>query len=693
MPMRPLLLVLFTFLGSIAAAAASDPQLASWQTVNSRTYATIYQGNSTTAIDTWPTGVSGQIFGGQSTPAYSDVQRVTYSAGYVYVNATGLASYTMGPWFLDAAKSVLFPNWPADGGLLMRFPRSPSQAATHTTTGLGATAMAVNGVVFFNGQDGFSYSTASAADLSGPQGGGIWNRDALLTEGVTFDPSLAHQQNTGQYHYHVNPIGLRYQMGDHVTFNSTAGAYAEATSPLVHSPILGWAFDGYPIYGPYGYSSPMDPASGVRRMTSGFVKRDGTHGTTNLSSTGRTTLPKWAVTAQGRQTGLLSSNQYGPAISSTRPIGYYQEDNDFLGDEGYAQGVDFDLNVYNARFCVTPDYPNGTWAYFVSIDATNQPAFPYTIGPQYMGVVSGGSVQSIAESVTEYTRGGAAAPLAVTVVGSGSGVVVSWTSVEGGSYLVESSADGSAWTTLASNVASGGATTSYETASVQSHYRVTLTALASYDAVGSGSVTPIGGSATGQLVGSTGTATLVNLSGLVPVGGSAGTPVFGLVLGGTGAKDFLVRAVGPTLTEFNVPGVLADPTLTVYQGTTAVATGSGWSASLAPLFTALGAFALPAGSNDAALEMPLAAGSLTGSVGTPAGGSGTALMEVYDASPGSAPNLANLSARSYVSAGTSVTVGFVVSGLGNLQVLLRGVGPSLAGLGVSGVLPDPSITL
>ena len=58
---------------------------------------------------------------------------------------------------------------------------------------------------------------------------------------------------------------------------------------FTHLPIIGWANDGLPIYGPYGYSSAMDATSSLRRMVSGFVKRDGTNGTTNLASTGRTT--------------------------------------------------------------------------------------------------------------------------------------------------------------------------------------------------------------------------------------------------------------------------------------------------------------------------------------------------------------------------------------------------------------------
>ena len=45
-------------------------------------------------------------------------------------------------------------------------------------------------------------------------------------------------------------------------------------------------------------------------------------------------------------------------------IGYWIEDHAYLGDLGFVQGVDFDLDVYNGRFCRTPEYPDGIYAYF-----------------------------------------------------------------------------------------------------------------------------------------------------------------------------------------------------------------------------------------------------------------------------------------------------------------------------------------
>ena len=75
-------------------------------------------------------------------------------------------------------------------------------------------------------------------------GEGIWNRDAYVNEGITFDSGMAHQAQA-QYHYHANPVALRYQLGDHVELDAQNNRYHESTAPVTkHSPILAWARDG-----------------------------------------------------------------------------------------------------------------------------------------------------------------------------------------------------------------------------------------------------------------------------------------------------------------------------------------------------------------------------------------------------------------------------------------------------------------
>src|SRR5439155_14556856 len=76
----------------------------------------------------------------------------------------------------------------------------------------------------------------------------------------------------------------------------------------------------------------------------------------------------------------LSTNQYGPAVSATYPLGYYLEDYVYNSASG-------DLDQYNGKFTITPDFPNGTYAYFTTLDSLGKAAYPYIVGPTYYGVL------------------------------------------------------------------------------------------------------------------------------------------------------------------------------------------------------------------------------------------------------------------------------------------------------------------
>ncbi len=390
-------------LGALAwagTAMAQGPVVTGWYTVNSSEFAEVVEVTGGTPITTWPTVGRPNTGGGVSTPTLSDVQQIRYSTNWSYINASGLASYVMGPWYLDVGDTQIFGNWPADKNVLARFPRTPTPAGVgaHSAVGLGTAGLMVNGVALFNSLDSFSYKNSSAQDLAGMGGDGYWHRLAI-EEAPSFDPANAHQPSDGTYHYHTNPYGLRYQLGDNINYGS--GVYTEDSVSPTHSPILGFAFDGYPVYGPYGYGTAMDSGSTVRRMVSGYTLRNGSNGTTNLSVTGRHTIPQWSATTYSHSV-TLTPGQYGPNVSGAFPLGRYAEDYDYLGDLGFTQGTTFDLDMYNGRTCVTPEYPGGTYAYFVAMNSDGTPAYPYMLGPQYYGVKSGGSVASVSESVTTY---------------------------------------------------------------------------------------------------------------------------------------------------------------------------------------------------------------------------------------------------------------------------------------------------
>lgn len=694
---NPVSIALICFALACVCARAADPLLESWQTTNTRRYARIYENDAArlagAPVTTWSRGTTAQ-----NTPTYGGVLQVSFSANWVYLRTSGLGTHVMGPWYGNTAHTAPFPSFPANMGVLYRFPRTPTIPATKTQTGGGPIGYFVDGVAAFDNRDAFSYVNASNTDASpvnGLRGDGVWNREAWANEGQTFDPAFAHQAMT-THHYHANAPAVRYALGDHVDFNPTTKLYTESTGPVTaHSPIVAWLDDGLPVYGPYGYSSPLDPKSGLRRMVSGYVKRDGTNGTTNLAATGRTTLPAWGARAQNRSANL-PANAYGPPVSAAYSLGHYTEDYDYLGDLGKTQGKDFDLNEYNVRYCVTPEFPNGTWAYFQTIDVDGTPIFPNTVGRWFFGSPSGGSLNTIPETVTEFVRAGQASPINVTATNANGTVTVTWSSVEGATYKIETSSDGSTWSPLANASAltsSGGETTRFVTATVASNYRVTLTALATYDLRGTAGLSGLGNTATATL-GASGTARVINLSTRAQIGGNAGTPIAGFVLAGSGTKPMLIRAVGPGLAAFGVNGVLADPTLTLVSGAATVGTNDNWSSADAATFAAVGAFGLPANSKDAALKSTLGAGAFSAVVGA-GGGSGVTLLETYDTDPGAtSPVLINASTRAFVGTGENVLIpGFVVSGPGTVKLLIRAAGPALASFGLTGLLADPQITL
>jgi hypothetical protein len=123
---------------------------------------------------------------------------------------------------------------------------------------------------------------------------------------------------------------------------------------------------------------------------------------------------------------------------------------------------------------------------------------------------------------------------------------------------------------------------------------------------------------------------LVNISCRFQAGVGVNTLIVGFVLGGTGSRQVLVRGVGPKLVDFGVSGVLNDPQIAVFDGSTVIASNNDWSATLAPTFSALGAFALNASSRDAALLVTLNAGNgYTVQVSGVGGTTGEVLAEIY----------------------------------------------------------------
>ncbi|MEZ5278254.1 MAG: cadherin-like beta sandwich domain-containing protein [Opitutaceae bacterium] len=125
---------------------------------------------------------------------------------------------------------------------------------------------------------------------------------------------------------------------------------------------------------------------------------------------------------------------------------------------------------------------------------------------------------------------------------------------------------------------------------------------------------------------------LVNLSARNRVGTGPDILIAGFVIDGTGTKTVLIRGIGPKLEDFSVTNFLADPLVGIFDASNAkIAENDDWDASLMDTFTALGAFALPVGSKDAALIVTLPAGaSYTVKLRGADGGTGQALVEIYE---------------------------------------------------------------
>ncbi len=174
----------------------------------------------------------------------------------------------------------------------------------------------------------------------------------------------------------------------------------------------------------------------------------------------------------------------------------------------------------------------------------------------------------------------------------------------------------------------------------------------------------------------------------------------GFILGGTSpnTKRVLIRAIGPSLTQFGVAGVLPDTTLEVHASGN-VTTNDNWKINDTTGLSQqaeIEATSLPPGNDlESALVMTLPAGqSATAIVRGRNGAPGVGLVEVYDLEHGSPAKLLNISTRGHVGDGENVMIaGAIVLGSKSAQVVVRAIGPSLTGAGLPNPLEDPVLEL
>ncbi len=325
------------------------------------------QAQTSPTITKWlrnTTGLTGRHYmSGSSTPIVdatypANVQSVAYNTTDAYISCSGIPAYIIGP-YLDGN-----PNQGANNSNIYKITLTPSpNTGTPTATTLGTIGVFINGVSLFDYRDGVSWSVSANANKGGPLGGtgdGVWNRDAIVAERAGFDCAKGHPAMTN-YHHHQNPSAFNL---DRVVISNVCNLYLAdglyVIDTTTHSPLLGFAYDGYPIYGAYGHKN-ADGTGGIVRMKSSFSLRSITTRTTYYDGT--------SVTA-------------GPPVNTTYPLGMYREDYQFTAPT--SSQPDY-LDIHNGRFCVTPEYPAGTYAYFCTVDNNHNSAYPYCVGPTFYG--------------------------------------------------------------------------------------------------------------------------------------------------------------------------------------------------------------------------------------------------------------------------------------------------------------------
>ncbi len=302
--------------------------------------------------------------------------------GTVSLTATGLPYHSYG--------NNDDPNTPVDINIEKTFPwrgGTNISAEDKIATDPGTIGYWINGVSIVSPNGG-----TDAPDEYVALSGFNYNKSAYEAFKLNYswgaDEAGGFSTADGTYHYTDFSFDLSWSSGDGYVSgpNNTGSSEASEipylsgslTHPNGHSKILGISLDGYPIYGPFGYTDPLNPQAGVELMVSGYTLKN----------------PNYRA-------GTAASNL------SEYPMGIFVQDYEFT-DAGT-------LDEHNGRYCKTPDYPNGTYAYFITVDNANLfPTYPYVIGNTYYATPA-----AEAPATTTEGSGGGFAPLGLGTIFTG----------------------------------------------------------------------------------------------------------------------------------------------------------------------------------------------------------------------------------------------------------------------------------
>ena len=191
----------------------------------------------------------------------------------------------------------------------------------------------------------------------------------------------------------------------------------------------------------------------------------------------------------------------------------------------------------------------------------------------------------------------------------------------------------------------------------------------------------------------------VNLSTRMRVQTGENVGIGGVIITGSAPKHVLVRAIGPSLSQFGVPNPLPDPVLELHgpAGFTTV-TNNNWADDPAQALLIVASGLAPTNNLESAIDATLNPGAYTAVVAPNPGSSGqagVALIEIYDLSQAVLSKLGNISTRAFVSTGDNVVIaGFTLGNNSGLtRIVIRGIGPSLIAFGVANALTNPTLEL
>lgn len=208
-------------------------------------------------------------------------------------------------------------------------------------------------------KEGTNYSLDDTFVTASPRGSGAFLNTRVRD--LTINNRSRFTQYNGETVLDRGENGLEFSV---VGYNENLANIFQDTNPNAHSPLIGWAYDGNPIYGSYGYTDSVDSTSNIKLIESGYE--------IDISQ------------VENRPSGFQS--------------GIFVEDYSFK-----ASG---DLDVHNGRFTKTPEFPNGVYAYFATL--TNDPltgdpisSFPYFIGNTYRSDIINVNLAGASFSITQ----------------------------------------------------------------------------------------------------------------------------------------------------------------------------------------------------------------------------------------------------------------------------------------------------